>query len=202
MEDVERNLEKRHRSWVEEGAGIEGPTHVETLMQPEQQRRIEWLKLHCNFGGSILDIGCNWGWVLNQVGGQCGVDINPVNIALAKEKFPERQFVVGDVTKGLVFKNDSFDVVIEADLLEHLEWFGNVEKALKEGVRIARKRLLITLPWRRDEKCALCFKHHWLVTEERISRVGMWLMAHCASVSLERDGVFVYLQASLCRIES
>lgn len=200
MEKIVNDLAERNRRWIEEEGGIEGPTHLETLMQPEQQKRIEWLKLHCQ-SKSILDIGCNWGWVLSQVDGQCGVDINPNNIALARERFPERQFSVGDVTGGLGFSGGSFDTVIEADLLEHLDWFDGVEKALKEGIRIARGRLLVTLPWRRDNKCALCFKHHWLVTEDSISRIGMWLMAHCQSVSYDCDGNFIYLEALLRRTD-
>ena len=155
--DSSRQKEE-HEKWVKEEKGIEHPTHIETLLQPEQQARIRWLKENCFPATEILDIGCNWGYILNAVNGKEGIDINPENILEARESFPLREFNCGDVTIGLRFEDNEFAIVILADILEHLEWFDDVAKALKEALRIARRKVLITLPWRQDDKCAGCFK--------------------------------------------
>jgi len=184
-----------HQKWLEEEGGTEGATHIETLMQPEQQRRIRWLKEHCAGTREILDVGCNFGWILNEIDGKCGVDINRGNIEAARRQFPSRWFRVGDVTKGLDFEDQSMDIVVEADLLEHLKWFRGVEVALAEGLRIARRKLLITLPWRTDEKCALCFKHSWVPDERRVGKILVLLMLQVNKVTTECDGTFIYIKA-------
>lgn len=186
--------QQQHGEWLKQEGGIEHPTHTETLMQPEQQARIRWLKEHCAGSTEILDVGCNFGWILNELDGKCGVDINLENIELARRTFPSRWFRVADVTKRLDFKDQSLEIVVEADLLEHLKWFAGVEVALKEGLRIGRK-LLITLPWRKDEKCALCFKHSWVPDESKLGKILVWLMLRCRQVTTECDGSFIYIEA-------
>ena len=189
---MEAKQETKHREWLKEG-GVEHPTHLETLQNLEQQARINWLKQHCLGVKEILDIGCNWGYILNEINGLTGVDINPENLDLAIHKFPHLYFLQGDITKGLPFMNDHYAIVVMAELLEHLEW-GDVGKSIREGLRIARHKLLITLPWRRTEDCALCFKHKWIPNEERIGLILTKLMLLAKRVNIECDGNFVYIE--------
>src|SRR3990167_3960891 len=148
-----------HEDWLKEG-GKEHPTHIETLLKPEQQKRIRWVKDHCS-DSFILDIGCNWGYILNEVNGKCGVDINCENIDKAQREFPTKPFLCADVIKGLPFSDKQYDTVIMAEILEHLDW-EDVFQALTEGLRIASYNLLITLPIKQTDDCACCFKHRWI----------------------------------------
>lgn len=184
---------RNYREWLETEGAIEHPTHLETLQKPEQQARIEWLRVHCLKITNILDIGCNWGYVLNELNGKCGVDINIENIDKAMKEFPGRSFLCADVTKGLPFKDSQYDIVVMADVLEHLDW-GCVEDALKEALRIANQKILITLPWRQTEDCACCFKHQWIPHKGYIGEIVVWLAQHTKKVSLEYDSSFIYIE--------
>lgn len=188
------NLKNRHRKWLDEEDGMERPTHLVTLLQPEQKARIEWLKDHCFGGTEILDIGCNRGYILKELKGKTGVDINPENIELATREYPQSYFMVGNVVKGLPFESNSYAIVIMTDILEHLEYPFDVWKALIEGLRIARKRLLITLPYRKTYCCALCFKHKWLVDMRTIGFIIKALIKRCRKVNISTDGNFLYLE--------
>jgi colanic acid biosynthesis protein WcaH len=190
-----------HEKWVVKEGTREGPTHLETLMKPEQQARINWLVEHAKDARSILDIGCNRGFILNEISVakraaalDYGVDINPVNLAQARKDYPYISFIEADITDELDIDADFVEVVIEADLLEHLIW-SKVPIALKEGVRIASHKLLITLPWLLDDKCALCFKHRWVPDEEKVGTIIMQLTQLCHQVNVSCDGQFVYIEA-------
>ena len=183
---------ENYQEWVKTEGNLEHPTHLETLLKPEQQARIKWLKEHCS-GTDVLDIGCNWGYVLNELNGLCGVDINIENIDKAMKEFPTRSFLCADVTKGLPFKNDQYSTVIMADVLEHLNW-DDVENTLKEGLRIAYKKLLITLPQLQTEDCACCFKHRWIPDKVSIGNIVVWLAQMARKVSIEYDTHFVFME--------
>lgn len=196
-EEVEDSQGALHRKWVEEERGIEGPTHLETLLLPEQKHRINWLFSKCLGVHSILDIGCNTGYILDVIRGELGVDINPDNIALARAGFPHLRFEVGDITKGLDFLGSkSFTTVILAEVLEHLDWSA-VFPSLDEALRIAMAKLLITLPWRKGGDCRDCFKHRWAPNEAKVGAIVAWLMQRVKKVNVECDGDFVLLEVIL-----
>jgi SAM-dependent methyltransferase len=84
---------------------------------------------------SILDLGCGEGTRLNLLvsrGRGVGIDISSKAISLAKKKYPNFDFRVGDLEK-LPLKNKSFDLVYSAFVFEHLD---NPEKVIKEAVRV------------------------------------------------------------------
>ena len=88
-----------------------------------------------NDADSILDLGCGEGTRLNLLvtqGRGVGIDISSKAISLAKEKYPDFDFRVGDLEK-LPFKNKSFDLVYSAFVFEHLD---NPEKVIKEAIRV------------------------------------------------------------------
>lgn len=192
----ESRLKKANKEWVESEGGLEHPTHIETLLRPEQQKRIKWLKEHCGDNHSVLDIGCNWGYILNIISGSTGIDINPENIKKAKEAFPDKDFIIGDVSSGLGIKTKSYDTVILADILEHIHW-EKIKFVLEEASRVARQKILITLPWEKVEEFALCFKHKWLVDRKTLGWMLCYLMLWYKKVSVESDGTFVYIEVLL-----
>ena len=195
---TEQQLQEKQRQrfyeWSKKEGWIEHPTHIETLLKPEQQKRIQWLKEHCSQEKDILDIGCSWGYILNEVQGRCGIDKNPESVELGRRTFPHIQFEIGDVLQGLNIPNKKFAIVIMADLLEHLEWFNGVEKALIEGLRMARDRLLLTLPWKQTPDLALCFKHQWVPTPEKLGFIMAWLMERSRHIQVSCDSNFIYIE--------
>lgn len=91
----------------------------------------------------VLDMGCGEGTrlaMLAKVAGfkgkqsLFGVDASKIAINLAKEKYPEINFQVGNLEK-LNFENEKFDLLISAYVFEHLK---NPEQVLKEGKRILK----------------------------------------------------------------
>lgn len=101
-----------------------------------------------NNAKTILDMGCGEGTRLSKLVGQgqkgMGIDISEKAIFLAKKKYPNLDFRVGDLEK-LPFSENEFDLVYSAFVFEHLD---NPEKVLKEGIRVLKKggRLLIAAP--------------------------------------------------------
>ena len=193
-QQLQKEQQQKYEEWVREEGGMEHPTHLETLLKPEQQQRIKWLQKHCGEEKDILDIGCSWGYILNELRGKCGIDRNSESIERAKREFPDIDFKIGDVTKGLNIPDKSYDIVIESELLEHLNWFAGVEEALLEGLRIAKDKVLITMPWKKEPDFALCFKHQWVPTEARVRVIAAWLSTRSHNVILEFDPYFVYVE--------
>lgn len=89
-------------------------------------------------GKRILDIGCASGVLLHQLKGLgytdlCGLDISEEAVSLAKERGLRNIFLMdGNLTS---FENESFDIVIASDVLEHIK---NDVSALKEWHRILK----------------------------------------------------------------
>lgn len=88
---------------------------------------------------NILDLGCGEGTRLNflvsEVSDQketLGVDISKTGIKLAQKSFPQMYFLIANLEK-LPIKNESFDLVYSAFVLEHLDY---PEKVLDEAIRV------------------------------------------------------------------
>lgn len=92
---------------------------------------------------NILDMGCGEGSRLNKLSGKkkIGVDISSTAIKIAKKKYPELNFFVYDLEK-LPLKDESFDLVYSAYVLEHLS---NPEKVLAEAIRLVSKNGFLVL---------------------------------------------------------
>lgn len=180
-----------HEQWVNEEGGIEHPTHLETLTQSCQIKRIAWLKETAV--GEVLELGCNWGFILNSVAKRGhGVDINYENIEKARGEFPWLGWSVGDVTKEVLFPTDSFDTVMLPDMLEHIPR-DKINFVLDEAARISRYLVLITLP--KSEKNRHCFKHRWLVGKEDLADIVDHLRNYFEYAHYSNDDDFYYIKA-------
>ena len=97
---------------------------------------------------SILDVGCGEGFTLNRlnehgIGKRLeGLDYSKDAIALGKKTYPDIKITQGSIYK-LPYQNNSFDLVLCTEVLEHLQ---NPEQALKELVRVSKKYLVISVP--------------------------------------------------------
>ena len=98
----------------------------------------------------VLDVGCGPGWNFDHflTYGPAvyyrGTDYSKRFIRVASRRVaPLKIFKIGDVRK-IDEPDSSFDVVILQDVLEHTNGY---EKSLKEALRVAKKRVIVTF-WR------------------------------------------------------
>jgi ubiquinone/menaquinone biosynthesis C-methylase UbiE len=86
----------------------------------------------------ILDLGCGDGTRLNIVANGkdgTGVDISSIAIKLAGKSFKDFKFVEANL-ENLPLKDQSFDLVYSAYVLEHLN---NPERVIKEALRVVKQ---------------------------------------------------------------
>lgn len=112
----------------------------ESLSQPLNRARIETIKNMVQAAGQnlrILDVGCGDGSIgrtLRKMGHEVTSIELPQVASLAKNDYNVRDIVAGDA-EAMPFKSESFDVVIAAEIFEHL-W--NPKAFFKESHRILR----------------------------------------------------------------
>jgi 2-polyprenyl-3-methyl-5-hydroxy-6-metoxy-1,4-benzoquinol methylase len=97
---------------------------------------------------SILDVGCGEGITLsklkeNKIGrSHEGIDYSKEAVETANKEYPNLHIFQGDIY-NLKYKDNSFDLVICSEVLEHLE---NPQKALAEITRVSSKYILLSVP--------------------------------------------------------
>ncbi len=109
----------------------------------KQNNRISVIKklLPQNFN-KILFIGCGKGDELRISKPGVALDISFTAVKMAKEKNPEFKFIVADAYK-LPFKENSFDLIICSEILEHIK---NPDKVIPEIRRILKGTFIATVP--------------------------------------------------------
>jgi SAM-dependent methyltransferase len=73
-------------------------------------------------GGSVLDIGCGYGWFLRTLGEgfeRFGVDVSASAVEIARAALPGARLEVADVQEGLPWSGP-FDAVVAVNVIEHL----------------------------------------------------------------------------------
>lgn len=109
-----------------------------------------------NEGESVLDVGCGPGWNLDHfmengpaISKYRGLDYSERFVRVANERAMQKAgtasgpFELGDARK-LKQYDDSYDVVILQDILEHTNGY---EKPMEEALRVAKKRVIVVF-WR------------------------------------------------------
>lgn len=97
---------------------------------------------------SVLDAGCGEGFTLDRLQKEKigkvfeGIEYDEQAVLLANVMYPKLKIKKGDIYK-LPYKNNSFDLVICTEVLEHLE---NPKKAYRELLRVSKKYVLISVP--------------------------------------------------------
>lgn len=127
---------------------------------PVTRARIEEIVRRAKGNLKVLEAGCNEGFVsqaLIEAGCQVtSVDSDPTIVKLAKELF-NIDVILADVNK-LPFSDNTFDLVIGGELLEHLD---NPGKGLSELFRVSRDRVIVSLPI--GEYFLGCRDHKWQI---------------------------------------
>ncbi len=98
---------------------------------------------------SVLDVGCGEGFLAHHLYENLpdvsftGIDASDGAVDFARDRFGQvGLFEVGDIF-NLRFADNSVDVVICSEVLEHL---ADPDSALKELIRVARQAVVLTVP--------------------------------------------------------
>ena len=92
--------------------------------------------------GSLLDVGCGMGDLLMRFPERKrhGIDISEEYLAIARQRGLE---VTNADAEDIPFADNSFDVVVAADILEHVFDLNRVARELK---RVARQLIVVRVP--------------------------------------------------------
>lgn len=83
----------------------------------------------------FLDAGCGTGLNLRHLPvGSMGIDINPRNVAIVRERLPSYEVVQGDI-EAMPFADETFATVVCTEVLEHVP---DAPKAIAEIRRVLR----------------------------------------------------------------
>jgi ubiquinone/menaquinone biosynthesis C-methylase UbiE len=97
---------------------------------------------------TVLDAGCGEGFTLHRlqdagIGNKLeGFDFLDRAVKIANKEFPDLKIKQGDIY-NIKAKDNSYDLVICSEVLEHLE---RPEDALKEIVRVSKKYVILSVP--------------------------------------------------------
>jgi len=97
---------------------------------------------------TILDVGCGEGFTMEKllksgVGKKIeGIEYAKDVISFGKKLFPDLTFTQGSVYE-LPYKDNSFDLVVCTEVLEHLE---DPQKALPEIIRVSKTYIILSVP--------------------------------------------------------
>ena len=97
---------------------------------------------------SILDVGCGEGITLSKfekegIGKKLfGIDYSDDALKIGKKIYPHLNLKKGNIY-DIKEKDNSFDLVMATEVLEHLD---DPEKALKELIRVSRKYVMLSVP--------------------------------------------------------
>ena len=150
-------------------------------------------------GEGILDAGCGTGLNLRHLPvGSTGIDINPRNIALLRQRLPKHTVIEGDI-EALPFADATFGTVLCTEVLEHVP---DPAAALAEFQRVVRPGgiLIGSVParsaiWRLRFLSSTCphsepFHHEYLPGEVREMLTG-WSIQHISYSLLHFNVLFV-----------
>lgn len=124
---------------------------------------------------NCLDIGCASGYMLSQIAQVYphaqyhGIDVYDEAIDFAKKNYPDINFQVA-FAERLPFKENTFDLIIFYETIEHVE---NPFLSLKESKRILKKdgKLILAM-----DSGNWLFKSVWMIWENTYGKV--WQGAH------------------------
>ncbi len=139
------------------------------------QKLAKILKILPKDAKTILDVGCSSGVLTAQIAKVLpkskitGLDSYTKAITFARSKYPQIAFIVADAHK-LPFKNNSFDLIICTETLEHVI---DPKKVLSEMRRVLKKHGLAIISM---DSGSLLFRSVWYFWTKTKGKV--WHNAH------------------------
>jgi len=147
--------------------------------------RFQHTFLHILKEGSLLDVGCGEGFWLNFLSRETdlrlfGSDISTVRLDAAKRNLNNSNIALSvDDIRNLHYKGGEFDQVTALEVLEHVPCW---KEGLDELIKVASKRIVITVPYNERLKYELCPEcgskasldgHLYSFTEENFRNIGI-----------------------------
>ena len=118
--------------WVDVADHYKG---LESLFHRNRRSVVRKLVARQGGGAPMLDAGCGTGLNLASLpAGSVGIDLNPRNLALIRERLPHHPVVEGDI-ENMPFRDGTFGTVVCTEVLEHVPY---PERALSEIRRVLR----------------------------------------------------------------
>jgi hypothetical protein len=137
-----------HLNWSKYKAEFLDHLKNQPIRELIKERIIEYIK---NEGFSkIMEIGFGSGYEYKRLKEDLkkynvkyvGVEYTPKFVEKAQKKYPEAEWIQGDIRK-LDFKDDAVDLIFVYHVLEHQKGLEDVKKAIKEMCRVAKKKVII-----------------------------------------------------------
>jgi SAM-dependent methyltransferase len=117
------------------------------LEQPDGRRKAHLISALIPSGcESILDVGGGTGWL--TLGLRHRFHVVTLDMSMPSLLVGSDERVVGDASR-LPFGDAAFDIVLSSEMLEHLPP-GVFDNARRELARVARRFLIVTVPYRED----------------------------------------------------
>ena len=132
VRDYYRDIETY--DWVDVADNLRGP---EALFHRNRRRTVRRLLRRFGAQAPMLDAGCGTGLNLASLpAGSVGIDLNPRNLALIRERLPDHEVVQGDI-EAMPFADQSFCTVVCTEVLEHVPYpgtaLGEIRRVLRPG---------------------------------------------------------------------
>ncbi|OFX24827.1 MAG: glycosyl transferase [Bacteroidetes bacterium GWA2_31_9b] len=92
----------------------------------------KYFNFYLNPDDSILEIGCGCGNLLNKLNGKrkVGIDFSEKMIQVAKERYPELEFIISDAE--IIELNEKFDVIVLSGVVGYVDNLIEVFESLKK----------------------------------------------------------------------
>lgn len=132
VRDYYRDIETY--DWVDVANNVRG---LEAFFHRNRRRTVRNLMRRYGAQAPMLDAGCGTGLNLASMpGGSIGIDLNPRNLALIRERLPDHPIVLGDI-EAMPFEDQSFSTVVCTEVLEHVPYpataLEEMRRVLKPG---------------------------------------------------------------------
>ena len=120
-------------------------------------------------GESALDIACGKGYLVDRIVEQLKIKVIGMDMILPNTINMNElaTFKVGNIER-IDLESESVDTVICTHTLEHVQ---NIELAISELRRVAKKKLIVVLPCQREYKYTFDLHLHFFPYEHSIQRV-------------------------------
>ena len=141
--------------------------YEDNLLNKSEQKRINFFLSKIPICERVLELGCADGRIIDRIDAdyKIGIDIviKPLRNVTTK--------VYASNISDLPFDDNSFDLVISTEVLEHLD-AKTFHKALKEMNRVSSKHIVISVPYREQliqllAKCPSCRKYYHAFLHKR-----------------------------------
>lgn len=134
-------------------------------------------------GDSLLDVGAHSGDFIkfaqqkHNLKAVYGTEVCDQRIKLANEKIGNHVVRMGFRSGDLsVFEENSVDTITCMEVLEHVD---DLDRAIGELLRVARKRIIITVPWEQNVTYHLCVYCNTYTPESgHLRRIDMEIVEH------------------------